>query len=124
MYADMRVIIHDATKQLSGYLVDIHGQHEYQSLLNNKNHLGFLDFLATSQQVLLTEAEQNVTAGGKSNGTSNRSMGKRPAEERMSRRAQPNWTRLNWNGEEAMPSQQRAKLADAVNMCWKPPIKT
>ncbi|MDD3213158.1 MAG: DNA repair protein RecN, partial [Eubacteriales bacterium] len=30
-------------KQISGYLVDIHGQHEHQSLLDAKNHLGFLD---------------------------------------------------------------------------------
>ncbi len=30
-------------RQISGYLVDIHGQHEHQSLLDPKNHLGFLD---------------------------------------------------------------------------------
>lgn len=30
-------------KQLSGFLVDIHGQHEHQSLLDEKTHLGFLD---------------------------------------------------------------------------------
>ncbi len=30
-------------RQISGYLVDIHGQHAHQSLLDPKNHLGFLD---------------------------------------------------------------------------------
>jgi DNA repair protein RecN (Recombination protein N) len=30
-------------KQLSSHLVDIHGQHEHQSLLDPKNHLNFLD---------------------------------------------------------------------------------
>lgn len=30
-------------KQVSDLLVDIHGQHEHQSLLNEKNHIGMLD---------------------------------------------------------------------------------
>jgi len=30
-------------RQLSSFLVDVHGQHEHQSLLNEKTHLGFLD---------------------------------------------------------------------------------
>ena len=30
-------------KQTSDLLVDIHGQHEHQSLLNEKNHIGMLD---------------------------------------------------------------------------------
>ncbi len=30
-------------RALAGCLIDIHGQHEHQSLLDDKNHLGFLD---------------------------------------------------------------------------------
>jgi DNA repair protein RecN (Recombination protein N) len=30
-------------KKISDLLVDIHGQHEHQTLLHNKNHLGFID---------------------------------------------------------------------------------
>ncbi len=30
-------------KQVGAFLVDLHGQHDHQSLLNEENHLGFLD---------------------------------------------------------------------------------
>ena len=33
-------------KELSELLIDIHGQHEHQSLLYKKNHLGFVDAFA------------------------------------------------------------------------------
>lgn len=33
-------------KEISSYIIDIHGQHEHQSLLNSKNHLGILDLYA------------------------------------------------------------------------------
>ena len=33
-------------KEISSYVIDIHGQHEHQSLLNSKNHLSILDLYA------------------------------------------------------------------------------
>ncbi len=30
---------------ITSYLVDIHGQHEHQSLLNTDNHIKFIDSL-------------------------------------------------------------------------------
>ncbi len=44
-------------RRLTALLVDVHGQHEHQSLLDNKNHMAFLDsfgdedFLAQKQRV-------------------------------------------------------------------------
>lgn len=38
-----RLVTLSMLKDISDKLVDIHGQHEHQSLLNEKNHLGFLD---------------------------------------------------------------------------------
>lgn len=34
-------------KELTAHLVDIHGQHEHQSLLDSKNHMAFLDSFGT-----------------------------------------------------------------------------
>jgi DNA repair protein RecN (Recombination protein N) len=39
---NMQVTVHDL-KEVTGTLIDIHGQHEHQSLLNVKNHLELLD---------------------------------------------------------------------------------
>ena len=33
-------------KEVAAILIDIHGQHEHQSLLYKKNHLGFVDAFA------------------------------------------------------------------------------
>lgn len=44
---------------LSELLVDIHGQHEHQSLLNSKNHLAFLDSFGD----VAFEAQKQVVAG-------------------------------------------------------------
>ncbi len=38
-----RLVTLQTLKELSSSLVDLHGQHEHQSLLSEKNHLGFLD---------------------------------------------------------------------------------
>ena len=36
-------------KEVASYLIDIHGQHEHQSLLNKKNHLEILDSYASEK---------------------------------------------------------------------------
>lgn len=47
-------------KEVAACLIDIHGQHEHQSLLDEKNHLGFLDAFGDSehQRLLLQVATQ------------------------------------------------------------------
>ena len=105
-------------KQLSGYLVDIHGQHEHQSLLNNKNHLGFLDsFGDEPHQSLLTEAGEKCHRWREaSTAFSNLRKENAQREERMefitARSRELDAAKLEI-GEEALLSQQRAKLADA-----------
>lgn len=43
-------------KDIARYLVDIHGQHQHQSLLNPNTHLSFLDSFGGQQQLELAEA--------------------------------------------------------------------
>lgn len=46
-------------KLVAGILIDIHGQHEHQSLLNKKNHLEILDeYIGTQGYSLRTEVEK------------------------------------------------------------------
>ena len=45
-------------RELSGYLIDIHGQHEHQSLLSKEKHLDILD--QYSKQEIETELEQTA----------------------------------------------------------------
>jgi DNA repair protein RecN (Recombination protein N) len=64
-------------KEIGSLLVDIHGQHDYQSLLRPESHLGLLDSLAEgslplegvldiSKQVIEVQKRlQNLTGGGK-----------------------------------------------------------
>ena len=48
-------------RQLSGYLVDVHGQHEHQSLLGERNHLNFLDsFGDSAHQEMIAAVEGEV----------------------------------------------------------------
>lgn len=42
-------------KEISSYIIDIHGQHEHQSLLNTKNHLDILDLYAGDEVQKLLE---------------------------------------------------------------------
>ena len=42
-------------KEVAGYLIDIHGQHEHQSLLNKSKHLDFLDDYAGDKALSLRE---------------------------------------------------------------------
>ncbi|MGX7031613.1 DNA repair protein RecN [Vagococcus zengguangii] len=45
-----------ALKQIGQYLVDIHGQHEHQELMNSERHIGYLDQFASQEiQPVLTE---------------------------------------------------------------------
>ena len=47
-------------RSFAATLIDIHGQHEHQSLLNERNHLGFLDaFGDETHQALLREVAQS-----------------------------------------------------------------
>lgn len=46
-------------RELTRELIDLHGQHEHQSLLDESNHLGYLDLLGDEQhQSLLTQTGQ------------------------------------------------------------------
>ena len=48
-------------KQVSAQLLDIHGQHEHQLLLDSKNHIGYLDeYAADEVRPLLAENEQPI----------------------------------------------------------------
>ena len=50
-------------KQVSAQLLDIHGQHEHQLLLDSKNHIGYLDeYAADEVRPLLAENEQAYAA--------------------------------------------------------------
>ena len=49
-------------KEVAGFLIDIHGQHEHQSLLNKNKHLDFLDDYAGEKVLSLrTEAESGYS---------------------------------------------------------------
>jgi len=48
-----RVITLSTLKQLSNVLIDIHGQHEHQTLLYPKNHLKYLDLMGSTDHLKL-----------------------------------------------------------------------
>ena len=45
-------------KEVASVLIDIHGQHEHQSLLYKKNHLAIVDAFAKDE---ISELKKNVT---------------------------------------------------------------
>ncbi|MCE5342737.1 MAG: DNA repair protein RecN [Eubacteriales bacterium] len=105
-------------KQISGYLVDIHGQHEHQSLLDPKNHLGFLDafgdgehrgFMAAAAETCRRwrEASAVFSALRKENAKREERM------ELLSTRLKELEAARPTVGEEAELIRQRARLADA-----------
>ena len=50
-------------RQVSAQLLDIHGQHEHQLLLDSRNHIGYLDEYASDEiRPLLEENERLYTA--------------------------------------------------------------
>lgn len=50
-------------RELAAMLMDMHGQHEHQSLLDEKNHLSMLDAMGDSaHRVLMTETESAFRA--------------------------------------------------------------
>lgn len=49
-----RIVTASLLRELAGYLIDIHSQHETQSLLNSKQHLNLLDRFASIQEALET----------------------------------------------------------------------
>ncbi len=105
-------------KQLSGFLVDIHGQHEHQSLLGEKNHLMFLDsFGDDAHRALLAETE-SACRMWRDSSTAFSALRKENAqrEERLefltARSRELDAAKLTI-GEEAALQMQRAKLADA-----------
>lgn len=105
-------------KQISGYLVDIHGQHEHQSLLSEKNHLGFLDaFGDEAHLALMKDVEEKCRVWREASlqfSTLRKENAQR--EERMAmitaRSRELDAARLEI-GEEAKLLMQRAKMADA-----------
>ena len=105
-------------KQISGFLVDVHGQHEHQSLLGEKNHLTFLDaFGDEAHQALMADTEAKCRLWREtSSGFSALRKENAQREERMefitSRSRELEAAKLEI-GEEAKLLQQRAKLADA-----------
>ena len=49
-------------KNLAAYLIDIHGQHEHQSLLDERKHLGFLDEFGNQEHFqLINEVSQSAS---------------------------------------------------------------
>ena len=105
-------------RQISSYLVDIHGQHEHQSLLAEKNHLGFLDsFGDATHLALMTDVEAKCRLW-RSASSAFSSLRKENAQrvERMefitSRSRELDAVKPEI-GEETKLLQQRAKLADA-----------
>jgi len=105
-------------KQISSYLVDIHGQHEHQSLLGEKNHLGFLDAFGDAEhEALMAEVDEKCRLWREAS-TAFSALRKENAqrEERMAfitaRSRELDAAKLEI-GEEAKLLQQRAKLADA-----------
>ncbi len=57
-----RVITISTLKSLSDLLIDIHGQHEHQSLLYPRNHLKYLDLMGgESHQTLISEVQELYT---------------------------------------------------------------
>jgi len=57
-----RVITISTLKSLSDLLIDIHGQHEHQSLLYPRNHLKYLDLMGDeSHQALISEVQDLYT---------------------------------------------------------------
>ena len=105
-------------KQLSAYLVDIHGQHEHQSLLGEKNHLTFLDSFGDQahQALIHTVAEKCRAWRETSAAFSQLRKENAQREERLefitARSRELDAAKLEI-GEEAKLSQQRAKMADA-----------
>lgn len=105
-------------RQISGYLVDIHGQHEHQSLLDEKNHRDFLDsFGDDAHQALIADVKKKYNTWRKvSVGFSALRKENAKREERM-RQISSQCKELDAAaltiGEEAMLTQQRMKLADA-----------
>jgi len=51
-----RVVTLEMVKELTQYLIDIHGQHEHQSLLNPEDHLRFLDEFGERELISLKES--------------------------------------------------------------------
>lgn len=47
-------------KNIGNYLLDIHGQHEHQSLLNEENHIDMLDMFGGSSIFALKEEVKNI----------------------------------------------------------------
>ncbi len=105
-------------KQLSGYLVDIHGQHEHQSLLDPKNHLGFLDAFGDGEHRLRMAAAADACRRWREASAAFSALRKENAkrEERMellSSRLKELETARPTIGEEAELLRQRARMADA-----------
>ncbi|NLI22055.1 MAG: DNA repair protein RecN [Clostridiales bacterium] len=108
-------------RQISSYLVDIHGQHEHQSLLSEKNHLHFLDsFGEAEHQSLLADVDAKCRLWRESSSLFS-ALRKENAqrEERMelitARSRELDAARLEI-GEEEKLQRQRAKLADAEKL--------
>jgi DNA repair protein RecN (Recombination protein N) len=108
-------------RQISSHLVDIHGQHEHQSLLGERNHLGFLDsFGEAEHQALMDDVEEKYRRW-KDTSAAFSALRKENAqrEERLEyltgRARELDAAKLEI-GEEAKLTQERAKLADAEKL--------
>lgn len=105
-------------RQLSGYLVDVHGQHEHQSLLGERNHLNFLDSFGDSAHQAMIAAVEVKYRRWKDTSAAFSALRKENAqrEERLeyltARSRELDAAKLEI-GEEAKLTQERAKLADA-----------
>jgi DNA repair protein RecN (Recombination protein N) len=105
-------------KQISGYLVDIHGQHEHQSLLDERNHLGFLDaFGDTEHQKLITDVEEKYRLWREASAAFSALRKENAKREERIAAISSHLKELDAAhlaiGEEAMLTQQRARMADS-----------
>ncbi|MDD3412315.1 MAG: AAA family ATPase, partial [Eubacteriales bacterium] len=105
-------------RQLSALLVDVHGQHEHQSLLDEKNHLGFLDaFGEEPHRRLMAETRERYLAWRESS-TRFSALRKQNAQRQdrlefiTSRLKELEAAKLK-RGEEAALEQERARLSGA-----------
>lgn len=55
-----RIVTTSVLKSIGNYLIDIHGQHEHQSLLDEKNHIDILDMFGENELDILKKEVQKA----------------------------------------------------------------
>ena len=105
-------------KQITGYLVDIHGQHEHQSLLDERNHLGFLDAFGDAEHhKLIMDVEEKYRLWRETSAAFSALRKENTKREERMAAISSHLKELDAAqiaiGEEAMLIQQRTRMADS-----------